>query len=201
MVLVSRLTEGFIVKHILFTVGLLGLLVAPLAWSTDWQSAPEVSVLNFAPSYEGLPINGEFSEFSVSYTTGKDGQPKALTVSVLVASADLGNRDLNTEIRAADWFNIADFPKAIFSCQEFTQDEKGNVLAHGDLQIKGYSRPVTVPFSWQTSSTGQALMKGDLALGRNHFFIGSDEWASGNQIGLAVKVQFDVVLNSVNASL
>jgi polyisoprenoid-binding protein YceI len=201
VVLIRYLIASSRVKQIICTASLLCLLIPPPTWATSWRSDIQASQLNFAPSYEGLPINGDFKEFAVIYTTDQEGEPEDLSVSVLVASADLGNSELNTEIRAAKWFNITAFPEAKFSCQEFTTDNNGKVFAHGELQIKGYKKPVTVPFSWRLLTTGEAVMRGELMLARNSFSIGSDEWASGDQIGLAVKVWFDVVLNPINPSL
>ena len=66
-------------------------------------------------------------------------------------------------------------------------------MAIGTLQLKGFSQPITVPMSWQPLPDGMAKMTGELLVRRNDFSIGSNEWASGEQIGLAVKVWFDVV--------
>lgn len=44
-------------------------------------------------------------------------------------------------------------------------------------------------------------MTGELILSRNDFFIGTGEWASGEQIGLAVKVWFEVVFTRSKTDL
>jgi polyisoprenoid-binding protein YceI len=137
------------------------LLSTAFAWGADWQSSPTDSHLYFAPSYEGMPINGHFKQFSVRYQTDQQSQPSRLKVKVAIASADMGNSDINEAI--------------------------------GTLQLKGFSQPVTVPVSWQPLPDGKAKMTGELLVGRNDFSIGSGEWASGEQIGLAVKIWFDVV--------
>lgn len=188
-------------KHIIFIVSLTCLFSAPFSWSADWQSEVATSYLKFAPSYEGMPINGTFNQFAVRYSTDQQGNPRRLDVEVIVASADMGNGDINSEIRAADWFNIVDFPKATFVSEKFTFDEQGDLLAHGVLQLKGYEKRITVPFSWQSLPDGKASIQGEVILGRNDFSIGSDEWASGDQIGLAVKVWFAVALVPVETNL
>ena len=101
-------------KLITLTISLCWLLNVSFASATDWQSNPSKSRLNFAPSYEGMPINGRFGIFSVTYTTDAKDQPIHLSVKVSIASADMDNSDINEAIGAADWFNITDFPEAQF---------------------------------------------------------------------------------------
>ena len=180
-------------KVIIFITALFCLLSTAFVWGTDWQSSPTDSHLYFAPSYEGMPINGHFKQFSASYQTDQQSQPSRLKVKVAIASADMGNSDINEAIRAVDWFNIADFPEAIFISEEFITDTQGKLLAIGTLQLKGFIQPVTVPIIWQPLPDGKAKITGELLVGRNDFSIGSGEWASGEQIGLAVKIWFDVV--------
>ena len=188
-------------KTISYAAALLCLLGFPVASATDWQSDPANSHLNFAPSYEGMPINGAFKEFSTSYQTDSQGQPNRLIVNIAITSADMGNSDLNEAIGAIDWFNISDFPQAQFISEEFSYGDDGIFLAKGTLQLKGFKKTITVPFRWQALSQDSASMTGELILSRNDFFIGTGEWASGEQIGLAVKVWFEVVFTRSKTDL
>jgi polyisoprenoid-binding protein YceI len=194
-------TRDLRVKIIRFLVGLFFLLGFPAASATDWQSDPANSHLYFAPSYEGMPINGAFKQFSTTYQTDSQGQPDNLRVNIAITSADLGNSDLNKAIGAIDWFNISDFPQAQFISEEFSYGDEGIFLAKGTLQLKGFKKTITVPFRWQALSQDSASMTGELILSRNDFFIGTGEWASGEQIGLAVKVWFEVVFTRSKTDL
>ena len=176
------------------------LLNVCFASATDWQSNPSKSRLNFAPSYEGMPINGRFGIFSVTYTTDAKDKPIHLSVKVSIASADMDNSDINEAIGAADWFNITDFPEAQFISDQFVLDTSGQLLAQGSLRLKGYNKAVTVPFRWETLPEGEASMIGELTLARNDFFIGDGEWATGEQIGISVKVWFNVVFSRAESS-
>ena len=98
-------------KLINLIISLCCLLNGTFVSATDWQSNPSKSRLNFAPSYEGMPINGRFTMFSVTYTTDAKDQPTHLSVKVSIASADMDNSEINEAIGAADWFNIIDFPE------------------------------------------------------------------------------------------
>ncbi|MBT5387236.1 MAG: YceI family protein [Porticoccaceae bacterium] len=159
--------------------------------ANEWQSSSTESRLWFAPSFEGLPINGNFNQFSVMYST----LPASLIVRVSIDSADLSNEDLNEAIKAADWFATAAYPEAVFTSQNILSDgSKTGFLATGKLQLKGIEKSLQVPFNWVDLGEGKASMVGELVLGRNDFAIGLGEWATGDQIGLEVRVWFDVRL-------
>ena len=181
-------------------------LAATLLWqpslATEWQSEVDNSQLNFAASFQNLPVNGRFKTFAFKCTTDQAARPVNLQVMVSVASADMGNMEFNHEIQAFDWFNGADHSTAIFTSDHFeiAPETKAGVdyIAHGKLQLKGVERAVAVPFDWHQISHNQVAMRGELSLDRSDFGIGQGEWATGEQIGLAVRVWFDVRMLSSN---
>ncbi|MGB1245577.1 MAG: hypothetical protein ACPG88_09120, partial [Porticoccaceae bacterium] len=69
-------------------------------------------------------------------------------------------------------------------------------IARGRLSLKSANKTIQVPFSWLPSADGSIKMLGELQLDRGDFAIGSGEWSSGDQIGLAVRVWFDINLVS-----
>ena len=173
-----------------------------LSTATDWQSDASQSELSYAVSFEQLPLNGQFKEFSVDYTPRQK-----LRVVVDISSVDMGNSDINDAIRDADWFDIKQHSQAVFFSDNINAVGEGEFMAKGTLQLKGIKKPVSVPFSWTPSSsissistpatstkepTRAAKMSGKLTLSRSDFAIGSQEWASGDQIGIDVSVSFDV---------
>ena len=187
---------------ILNLVSLIAILGYQPALAETWQSNTPNSQLEFAASYQGLPINGRFNQFSVTCLTDQLTQPTQLNVAVSINSADMGSSEFNQAIQAADWFNVADFSEATFSSQnlESVTTDAGAIafIAHGILQLKGLQKTIAVPLSWQKNSADQVTITGEIILDRSDFAIGTGEWASGDQIGLAVRVWFTVQLDNVN---
>lgn len=170
-------------------------LVSCLASAEQWRNERTASRLYFAPSYEGLPIDGEFSQFEVSVSSSDDLQPESLSVRVQIASADLGSSDLNQAIQMVDWFDSQSFAEASFISEKIIATAADQqFIAQGTLSLKAATKTIEVPFSWQPSAEGNISMQGELTLDRGDFAIGSGEWSSGDQIGLAVKVWFDLSL-------
>ena len=163
----------------------------------QWQDQPADSQLYFAPSFEWLPINGEFRQFVVNMVSDQNLQPEALSVKVQITSADLGSSDLNEAIQMVDWFDSQSFAEASFTSEQIVATEGDNqFIARGRLSLKSANKTIQVPFSWLPSADGSIKMLGELQLDRGDFAIGSGEWSSGDQIGLAVRVWFDINLVS-----
>ena len=183
-------------------IALIAILGYQPAVAETWQSNAPNSKLEFAASYQGLPINGRFNQFSVTSFTDQLEQPTQLNVAVSITSADMGSSEFNQAIQAADWFNVADFSEATFSSQQIKltpkESDKTTLIARGILQLKGLQKNIAVPLSWDNNSSNQATITGELTLDRSDFAIGTGEWASGDQIGLAVRVWFTVQLDKVN---
>ena len=176
-------------KHLILTIYLLSALFSQLSTATNWQSEPAESELVYAVNFEQLPINGQFKEFSVDYS-----HQQQLRVVVDISSVDMGNSDINEAIRDSDWCDIKSHSQAVFFSDAINTIGENQYAAQGTLQLKGISKPVTVPFSWNPEDTkaNSAAMVGKLTLNRSDFAIGSQEWASGDQIGIDVTVSFDV---------
>jgi polyisoprenoid-binding protein YceI len=178
---------------------LLSLLMVCLPSVADqWQSLPSESQLMYQVTFQGLPIEGRFTQFSVDYSPAEK-----LLVKVAIGSADMSDDELNSEIAGVDWFDVGRFDEAVFHSDELVtnsfvaeSNSKENFIAEGSLNLKGVSEPVNVPFVWQpdTQNPDRATMSGQLVLKRSDFSIGIGDWSSGEQIGIDVSVSFSVVM-------
>ena len=164
----------------------------------QWQSVPSESQLMYQVTFQGLPIEGRFTQFSVDYSPAEK-----LLVKVAIGSADMNDDELNSEIAGVDWFDVGRFDEAVFRSDDLVpnsfdteSNSKENFIAEGSLNLKGVSEPVDVPFVWKqdTQNPDRATMSGQLVLKRSDFSIGIGDWSSGDQIGIDVNVSFSVVL-------
>ena len=175
-------------------------LLSQTCEATDWLSQTASSKLAYTVNFEQSPIDGLFEQFSVVYKTAPDESPQQLIVTVDIASVDMSNSDINEAIRDSDWFDVSQHGQATFTSSfiELVQDE--NFTASGELQLKGVTQSVSVPFTWQPSASkpGAMVMTGQVVLNRLDFLIGTGDWASGDEIGLIVTVDFAVTLTSVD---
>jgi len=173
----------------------LWLLFAGLpADATEWAMDAESSHLQFVVTYTGQETPGVFRRFD----TRLDFDPAnpatgRLDVIVDITSADMDSADINDAIAAVDWFDFAGFPEARFTSSSISITDQNRYEAVGHLQLKGIDKEIVVPFRWVKNDTG-AVLDGELVLDRSDYSIGTGEWATGDPIGLEVRLRFSVLL-------
>ena len=160
----------------------------------SWQSIDTDSELQFETRYEEQPLNGRFNTFSAIVTLdGHDELPVALKVLVDVASADMNDRDVNSELGQPAWFDSVSFPRAIFESDQLVRVDNENYIAQGALSLKGVSRDLEVPLTWRRNSA-TATITGSMDLSRLAWNIGSGEWAETDLISDTVKLEYRITL-------
>jgi polyisoprenoid-binding protein YceI len=164
-----------------------------LAQAGEWRSTDD-SEFGFETTFEGVATPGEFTQFSVAldFDSSSPGDGR-LRVTVDLTAADMGDPDMNAVLFEPAWFDTQNFETAVFDSSEIVERSPGEFLATGTLDLKGIRKTVNVPFAW-TQTEDKAVMAGELTLDRNQFGIGNGEWASGDAIGIDVRLAFTVRL-------
>jgi polyisoprenoid-binding protein YceI len=89
-------------------------------------------------------VRGRFSEFegAIEYD---DQQPEQSSVHVTIqaASIDTNERDRDTHLRSADFFDVEKFPALTFTSRRITGKGNQRFDVAGDLTIHGVTKPVT----------------------------------------------------------
>ncbi len=172
----------------------LGMLASPAFGQPRWNAVTAGSSLEYFASFEGAPAPGRFNEFDVCLVFDPaDTSRFTLQVRVAVASATMGNSEINQAIRQTEWFDVDRFPQAVFLANHVTTVDSTHFIASGELTLKGVSRPLQLPFSWN-GDTDKAELRGSIELSRGDFSIGSGEWAEADSIGQQVRVDYSVWL-------
>lgn len=88
-------------------------------------------------------VRGRFSEFegTIEYS---DEHPEQSTVNVTIqaTSIDTNERDRDTHLRSADFFDIEKFPALTFTSRTITRKGGNAFDLQGDLTIHGVTQPV-----------------------------------------------------------
>lgn len=179
------------------TIGAVALatsLVSPLpAMAADWTLDPVHSTLAFSGKQTGTPFSGHFGSFggTISFDPAHPEAGHA-HVTIALASGTTGDRQRDGALPGKDWFDVAQFPSAVFDAQSFRAKGGNAYEAVGTLTIRGISKPVTLPFTLDISGA-TAHAKGHLDLVRSVFGVGQGPWASGQWVALEVGVDIDVI--------
>jgi len=146
------------------------------------------SSLGFTTSWGGEPISGRFDRFTADIVFGPEAlKASSVRVSIDLASAVTGDAQRDQSLPAADWFDAATHPDAIFTATRFEKTGEGRFIAHGRLSLRGVTRPLDLPFKLRIEGD-KAHMSGVTTIDRTVFGVGQGEWKATDQIPASVKV-------------
>jgi polyisoprenoid-binding protein YceI len=122
-----------------------GAAVPALAAPATYVIDPTHTFARF--SYDHFGLSTQLSRFDrTSGTVVLDREAKTASVDVVIdtTSVDTGYATFNEHIQAADFLDTAQFPTATFKSTkvDFAGDQPTAI--HGNLTIKGITRPVTL---------------------------------------------------------
>lgn len=175
---------------------------APLAVATPapatagparWAVQPG-SAIGFTTGWSGQPIEGRFKRWTADILFSPDAlDASRIRVAVDTASADTGDEQRDASLSTGDWFDTGAHPKATFAATRFSRAGEGRFVAHGQLTLRGVSRPLDLPFRLKIDGD-RAEVSGVTSLDRTVFGVGQGEWTSTDQI--PAKVTVTVILKA-----
>jgi len=181
-------------KSILFA-GLASLALAASAQAPQ-KIATDKSFIRFATRAMGAPMEGRFRklEGTVVFDPAKPDATHA-DLEVDLASIDLASEEIETEARRKGWLNVEAFPKAKLTVTSVKPLGGNRYEAHGELTIKGTTRPLVAPFTLAEAG-GLRTVEGEVPLKRLQYKIGEGPWADTDTVADEVVVRFRIALPS-----
>jgi polyisoprenoid-binding protein YceI len=143
-------------------------LVAPVG---TWSADPVHSSVSFEIAYAGVnTFRGSFRDFAATLADGR------LEGSAKVSSVDVKDEQLNGHLLTPDFFDAERFPEIAFRSDD---------LVHGELTIKGVTRPVGLTGSISQPNVDpfgreRVGVKLEATVDRNEFGV---SWNAPNQGG------------------
>lgn len=177
-------------------IGLAALaLVLPGIADAVLKTDPAASSVSATFKQLNVPVEAKFRKFTaqIDYDAGKAAAAKAV-VEIDVSSFDLGDPDYNKEVLKKEWFNAAQFPKAIFVSTAIVPmpGPAGRMTVSGKLTIKGKTTDVSFPLTLKQDA-GRQVFDGALPIKRLIYGIGEGEWKDTSVVADEVIIRFHVV--------
>ncbi|HYB37572.1 MAG TPA: YceI family protein [Mycobacterium sp.] len=166
-----------------------------------WAIDPVHSSINFSVRHLMVgKIHGRFDQFSGAITVAEDGTP-SVTAEVAVNSIDTGNEQRDAHVKAADFFDVAQFPTARFVSTAVRADGDAYVL-EGDFTLKGVTKPVamTLEFNGVNPGMGRGEVAGfeaSVVLSRKDFGVGAEMPLEGGGTMVGDKVTITLALEAL----
>ncbi|CAG9178713.1 YceI family protein [Cupriavidus pampae] len=164
--------------------------VAQLAWA---QVDTSKSAVTATARQIGVPMEGKFKKFdaTVDFDPAKLATSSA-KIDIDVSSFEIGDAETSKEVKGAEWFNAAKYPKATFQSTSIKSTGAGKVDVAGKLTIKGKTVDVVVPATYRQDAAGQ-VFDGVLPIKRTAFNIGEGEWKDTSVVADDVQIKFHIV--------
>lgn len=158
-------------------------------WNVDYGK----SRLGFRVNWGHEPYVAQFH----SWKADIDFDPADLVHSRAAVDIDVTSESSDDEqtddgVKGAQGFDADRFPAAHFATTGFAPRGGSAYVATGTMSIKGFARPVTLPFTL-TISGATAHMTGQAHLSRADFQVGTGTWAKPDPVAYEVTVNIDLV--------
>jgi len=114
----------------------------------DYRLDGAHSVIGFSILHNELAlVKGRFKDFAGTiHLDDKDMTKSSVEFTAKIESIDTGVEGRDKHLRTPDFFDAAQFPEMTFKSARVEQKGKSYIL-HGDLTIKGVTKPVALPFT------------------------------------------------------
>jgi len=152
-----------------------------------WSADPVHSHVSFEVAYAGTNVfRGGFDDYSASLEDG------VLEGSAQVASVDVKDEQLSGHLQSPDFFDAERFPEISFRTSD---------LEHGELTIKGVTRPVAISASVSQANLDpfgreRVGINLEATVDRNAFGVSwnAPNQGGGNYLGDDVTIKADLAL-------
>lgn len=163
------------------------------AHAGDWNVAADTSSVGFVAEQQGGKFNGKFSKFDAMIDFDP-ASPAAghIVGTVVTESVETRDYDRDASLLEPDWFDVGNYPEAKFESTGIEAAGDGTFVAHGNLMLKGKTKPVDLTFSFDQSGDS-ATFDGKLSVNRFDYNVGAG-WNDTYMVGKDVEVQIKLSL-------
>ncbi|MCB1783888.1 MAG: YceI family protein [Alphaproteobacteria bacterium] len=159
-----------------------------------WVVVPQASTLEFTAIQSGQGFNGAFNRFSaqIAFDPEKLEQSRVL-VTVDIVSLMTGSEERDVQAKSSEWFDVAQYPSAVFETSSFEKMADDQYVAHGNLTIRDTTVPLDLPFTLSFEDGGNVVnMAGSATIDRLAFGVGMGEWADGKTVAPMVDLRINL---------
>ena len=176
-------------------------------FAAPWSLDKEASKIEYAYNWSGVEAGGDFGDFDAEIEFAKNDLANSkVRVVIDMASVSAAYSQVPAELIKPDWFDVAQFPEAVFESTSFEALPDGAFVAAGTLTMKGVSQPSTLTFRFDsygpvpgTPNAVQAVMTGETTISRTAYKVGQGSWAATDTLADEVTVSVKITANQTTA--
>ncbi|MEP3301705.1 MAG: YceI family protein, partial [Roseibium sp.] len=112
-----------------------------------------------------------------------------ISAEITTLSAATGNQQFDGTLPGRGWFNVNEFPVAIFTTTDVSPAGDGAYVANGTLTIRDISLPIELAFTLDIQGD-TATARGEAKVNRAAYKLGAE--VNGDTVGEVVTVTLDL---------
>lgn len=149
------------------------------------------SQITFTSRQMNVPVEAKFNKFTaqVSFDPAKPEVSKA-AIEIDVASFDIGNDEINSEVQKREWFDVKNFPRASFVSSSVRALGGGRYEVRGPLALKGRTHDIVAPFTVKADAGGGSVFEGTFSIRRLQYSVGEGVWKHTDVVADEIQVRF-----------
>jgi polyisoprenoid-binding protein YceI len=159
------------------------------------------SSISFTSKQMGVNVEGSFNKFDAQLNFDpKKLQDAKVGFSIDLTSVDIGDAGTMSELKKPGWFDSARVPAATFTSGSVKSTGSGKFEISGNLVIKGFTKPVTVPVSLTQTGlpSGQTRADGAFTIKRLDYKIGDGDWNDVSLVANDVQVKLRLIFTGIS---
>ena len=150
---------------------------------------------------EKVPVEAQFRKFTaqIAFDPAKPETGKA-QIEIDLGSFDIGFDEYNDDAKGKNWFDVRNFPRAIFVSTGMRALGGGKFEVRGPLTIKGKTNDVVASFTYKEEG-GIGMFDGAFPIKRLQYNIGDGVWRDTSTVADDVQIKFRIAVATVKPAV
>lgn len=168
--------------------------IAPVqAAPSKWNVNLAKSSLSWTVEINSQVVTGKFKAFgAIIAFDPKDLANSSAKITIDMTEPKSGDQTRDQMLLQPEWFNVLDFPQAVFQSTSFAPKGGNAYDVKGTLKLKGVTKDIVLPMTIVVNGNS-ATAKGELSLTRRDFNVGASQaFATDTPVATKVKVMVNV---------
>jgi polyisoprenoid-binding protein YceI len=150
-------------------------------------------------------VRGQFKTYSATLRLDpKDFTKSKFEGEIDVASIETGNTDRDAHLRTGDFFDAPNHPKITFKSTSIELKDAGEYTVHGDLTIRGVTKPVALDVEFHGTSKNPygktvAGLSARATINRKDFGVSYNAVLETGGVALSEKVKLEIDVEAIAA--
>ncbi len=119
----------------------------------EWKIDPAHTVISAVARHLMVAkVRGYFRQFEGTIHVAEKPEDSWVEVEIDAASIDTGTKERDDHLRSPDFLDVENHPKIVFKSTKLEPGTDGDFKLHGDLTMRGVTRPVVLDAHYEGSS-------------------------------------------------